>query len=305
MIRFTVARLTEAALVCVAVSFVTFLLSHATGDLAISLGGFEGGAENIERLRRLYGLDRPFLVQYADWAGRAISGDFGVSFFSREDVFTLILQRLPTTVALAVLSLGLGLAIALPLGVLAAVRPGSWTDRVALSAAVLAQAMPPYWSGLLLMLLFGVTLQVLPISGSDGWESFVMPCVALAWFVMPVLLRLCRTGMIDVLSSDYIRTARAKGLRPRTILFKHALRNAILPVVSIAMVQFGFLLGGSIVVESVFSLNGIGLLAWNAIQRSDYPVVQAIVMIVAVVFVLLNVLADLVNVLLDPRMRLA
>ena len=131
-----------------------------------------------------------------------------------------------------------------------------------------------------------------------------MPCLALAWFVMPVLLRLCRTGMIDVLSSDFIRTARAKGLRPRTILFKHALRNAILPVVSIAMVQFGFLLGGSIVVESVFALNGIGLLAWNAIQRSDYPVVQAIVMIVAVVFVLLNFLADVLNVALDPRMRL-
>jgi peptide/nickel transport system permease protein len=186
-----------------------------------------------------------------------------------------------------------------------AARPGSIADRIALAVAVLGQAMPSYWSALLLMLLFGVTLQILPISGTESWRSFVLPTLALGWFVMPVLLRLTRAGMIEALASDYIRTARAKGLPKRVVLVKHALRNAILPVVSVATVQFGVLLGGSIVIESVFALNGIGLLAWNAIQRSDFPVIQAIVLIVAMLFVLLNLVADLVNGWLDPRIRVS
>jgi peptide/nickel transport system permease protein len=163
--------------------------------------------------------------------------------------------------------------------------------------------MPSYWTGLLLILVFGVELQVLPISGTESWLSFVLPSVALAWFVMPVLARLTRAGMLEALGADYIRTARAKGLPRHMIIVKHALRNAILPVVSVAMVQLGYLMGGSIVVESVFALNGVGLLAWNAIQRSDYPVVQGIVIIVAALFVLLNLCADLINGALDPRLR--
>jgi peptide/nickel transport system permease protein len=305
MLRFLAGKLVEAVLVCLTVSVITFALIHWTGDLAVSIGGMDASKEETERLRTSYGLDRPIVVQYADWAGRALRGDFGISFFSKEDVFRLILSRLPVTVTLAFLSLGLGLVIAVPLGVFAAIRPGSWVDRIALSLAVLGQAMPSYWSALLLILFFGVQLQVLPISGTDGWESFVLPTMALAWFVMPVLMRLARAGMIDVLAADYVRTARAKGLPRRVVLFKHALRNAIMPVVAVATVQLGFLLGGSIVVESVFALNGVGLLAWNAIQRSDFPVVQAIVLIVAFLFVFLNLLADLINAFLDPRIRVA
>lgn len=305
MLRFLAGKALEAVLVCFTVSVITFMLVHWTGDLAISMGGMDASKEDVDRLRALYGLDRPVVAQYLDWAGRALRGDFGTSFFSKEDVFDLILSRLPVTVTLAFLSLGFGLLLALPLGVYAAIRPGSWIDRVALSMAVLGQAMPSYWTALLLILLFGVQWQLLPISGTDGWQSFVMPTLALGWFVMPVLMRLARAGMIDVLSADYIRTARAKGLPRRVVLFKHALRNAILPVVAVAAVQLGFLLGGSIVVESVFALNGVGLLAWNAIQRSDFPVVQAIVLIVAFVFVFLNFLADLLNAFLDPRIRVA
>ena len=305
MLRFLCGKLVEAVLVCITVSIITFALIHWTGDLAISIGGMDASKEQVDQLRALYGLDRSVVVQYADWAGRALRGDFGTSFFSKEDVFQLILARLPVTVALAFLSLGLGLVIAVPLGVYAATRPGSWIDRGALSLAVLGQAMPSYWTALLLILLFGVQLQVLPISGTDSWQSFVLLTVALGWFVMPVLMRLARAGMIDVLAADYVRTARAKGLPRRVVLFKHALRNAIMPVVAVAAVQLGFLLGGSIVVESVFALNGVGLLAWNAILRSDFPVVQAIVLIVAFLFVFLNLLADLVNALLDPRIRVA
>ena len=305
MWRFLAGKLVEAALVCVTVSIITFALIHWTGDLAVSIGGMDATKEEIDRIRGLYGLDRSWVVQYLEWAGSALRGDFGISFFSKEDVFRLIVARLPVTVTLAFLSLGLGIAIAIPLGVLAATRPGSSLDRACLSLAVLGQAMPSYWTALLLILFFGVHWQLLPISGTDSWESFVLPTMALGWFVMPVLMRLTRAGMIEVLSADYIRTARAKGLPPRAVLFKHALRNAIMPVVAVAAVQLGFLLGGSIVVETVFALNGVGLLAWNAIQRSDFPVVQAIVLIVAFLFVFLNFFADLINALLDPRIRVA
>lgn len=303
MARFLAGKLLEVFLVALAVTILTFGLIAWTGDLAISIGGMDASAQDIERLRNLYGLNRPLTTQYLEWLGAVLHGDFGTSFFSKEDVLTLILSRLPVTFSLAVLALLTGLAVALPLGVYAATRPGAWVDRTAMAASVLGQSMPPYWTSLLLMLLFGVNLQWLPISGSNSWQSFVLPTLSLAWFTLPVQLRLARAGMIEVLRADYVRTARAKGLPSRRVLFKHALRNAILPVVSIAAVQLGFLLGGSIVVESVFALNGIGLLAWNAILRSDFPVVQAIVLIVALIFVALNFLADILNAYLDPRVR--
>lgn len=302
---YVLKKILEAVAVCLAVSIIAFVLVQSTGDLAIAMGGLDASAEELERLRQVYGLDQGLVVQYLSWAGQALRGNLGMSYFSQEDVLTLIFDRLPVTVTLACSSLLLGLAISVPLGVLCATKPGSLLDRICLWMAVLGQAMPPYWVGLLLIVLFGVNLKVLPISGNQSWASFVMPAMTLAWFVMPVLLRLARAGMIDVLSSDYIRTARAKGLPRRTVLFKHALRNAILPIVSIATVQFGFMLGGSIVVESVFSLNGIGLLAWNGIQRSDYPVVQAVVLVVAMIFVILNMVSDLLNAALDPRLMSA
>ncbi|MFI5013022.1 MAG: ABC transporter permease [Hyphomicrobiales bacterium] len=305
MLDYTVRKLIEALLVCLTVSIATFALMHWTGDLAMSIGGMETSKEEVEKIRAFYGFDRSLILQYLDWASRVLRGDLGTSFFSHEDVFQMIVRRLPVTITLAVASLLVALAIALPLGMVGANRPGSLLDRGCLTIGVVGQAMPSYWSALLLMLLFGVKLQILPISGTDSWRSFVLPTLALGWFVMPVLMRLTRAGMIEALSSDYIRTARAKGLPRRVILVKHALRNAILPVVSVATVQFGVLLGGSIVIESVFALNGIGLLAWNAIQRSDFPVTQAIVMIVAILFVALNLVADLLNGWLDPRIRVA
>jgi len=296
-------KLAEAALVAFIVSVATFLLTTWTGDLAIAIGGLGASREELDRLRVTHGLDRPLLVQYLDWAGRALTGDLGRSFFSQEDVAPLILSRLPVTATLAVCSLAVGLALAFPLGIAAALRQGSWVDSLAQSIAALSQAMPSFWSGLLLILLFGVTLQVLPISGADDWSGFVMPSLALGWFVFPILLRLLRAGMVETLGADFIRTARAKGLARRRIVLRHALRNAVLPVVSLAAVQFGQLLGGSVVVESVFALPGIGQLAWHAIQRADYPVVQAIVLFVALIFVAMNLVADLINGALDPRIR--
>ena len=303
MAGFLTRRLGEALIVCFTASIVAFALSHIGDNLSTAIGGMEATPQELARIRAYYGFHRSLPAQYLGWAGHVLGGDLGTSFFSHESVTRMILDRAPVTLALALSSLTLALLTGVPLGIAAAVRPGDWPDRLCLGLATLGQAMPSYWTGLLLILVFGVELQVLPISGTESWLSFVLPSVALAWFVMPVLARLTRAGMLEALGADYIRTARAKGLPRHMIIVKHALRNAILPVVSVAMVQLGYLMGGSIVVESVFALNGVGLLAWNAIQRSDYPVVQGIVIIVAALFVLLNLCADLINGALDPRLR--
>jgi peptide/nickel transport system permease protein len=202
-------------------------------------------------------------------------------------------------------AIAFALLLAIPLGVLAAVRPNSIFDRFALTLAVIGQAMPTFWFALTLILWLGVYWRLLPITGSDSWQNFVMPAIALGYFVTPAVMRLTRAGMLEVLSSDYIRTARAKGLRPRSVLFKHALRNAIIPVVSLAAVQFGFMLGGSIVIETIFQINGLGYLAWESIQRKDLPTMQAIVLVLSVIYVLLTLAADLLNAFLDPRLRVA
>jgi peptide/nickel transport system permease protein len=217
----------------------------------------------------------------------------------------VVAERIPVTVTLGLCGLAFALFLAIPLGVAAAVRPNTWVDRLALTLSVLGQALPTFWFALMLMLLFGVLLRWLPISGSNTWAHFVLPSVALGYYASPALMRLTRAGMLEVLSSDYIRTARAKGLHPASVLFKHALRNAIIPVVSLAAVQFGFMLGGSIVIETVFALHGVGHLAWVSITRSDVTVVQAIVLLLSCFYVLLTLLADLLNAWLDPRIRVA
>ena len=217
----------------------------------------------------------------------------------------MIFARLPVTMTLGALAIAFALVLAIPLGVLAAVRPNSIADRFALTVAVVGQAMPTFWFALTLILWLGVYWRLLPITGSASWQNFVMPAIALGYYVTPAIMRLTRAGVLEVLSSDYIRTARAKGLRPMTVLFKHALRNAIIPVVSLAAVQFGFMLGGSIVIETIFQINGLGYLAWESIQRKDLPIMQAIVLSLSVIYVLLTLLADLLNAFLDPRLRVA
>ena len=303
MLAYFLKRCVVALLVAITVSIISFTLLHMTGDLAQALAGPAGTAADVAQVRKAYGLDRPLPVQYLEWAGRALRGDFGESFFDKEPVFGMIVERLPVTLTLGVSALVLALIVAIPLGILAAVRPNSWLDRLALAVSVFGQALPSFWFGLLLIILFGLTLRWLPVSGTGGWRYYVMPSITLAYYAMPAFMRLTRAGMLEVLAADYIRTARAKGLRPARVLFKHALRNAIIPVVAVAAVQLGFLLGGSIVVESVFSLHGVGYLGWEAISRADFPVVQAIVLVLAGIYVVLTLLADLLNAFLDPRLR--
>lgn len=303
MLIYILKRLGVALLVAVTVSIVTFTLLRLSGDPAAALAGPEATAEDIERIRHQYNLDKPLVFQYWDWAVNTVQGDFGHSYFLMADVSDVIFDRLPVTMTLGALALGFALALSIPLGVLAAMYPNTIIDRFALTLAVVGQALPSFWLALILIMVFGVQWRLLPISGSDTWQHFIMPAVVLGYYASPAIMRLTRTGMLEVLSSDYIRTARAKGLRPGVVLFKHALRNAVIPVVSLSAVQLGFMLGGSIVIETIFSLNGLGYLAWQSIQRVDFEMMQAIVLVLAYFYIVLTLFADLLNAVLDPRIR--
>jgi peptide/nickel transport system permease protein len=305
MLSFALQRFVVAISVAVTVSVVAFLLLHMSGDLAMTIAGPEASAAQVEVIRHQFGLDRSMPVQYFDWLWRALHFDFGTSFYFRDSVVSLVAARIPVTLTLGAISLLISLIVAVPLGVLAAVYSGTWIDRLALSFSVIGQAVPTFCLGLGLIIVFSVNLRWLPVSGTANWQGYILPSVALGWYAIPAVMRLSRNGMLEVLSADYIRTARAKGLAPGMVIFKHALRNAIIPVVALAAVQFGFMLGGSIVVEAVFSMQGLGHLAWEAIARNDFPVVQAVVLILALLYVMLTFLADLANAFLDPRIRLA
>lgn len=305
MLRYILKRLLLAVLVAVSVSIISFSLVRMSGDVATAIAGEGATTADIEAVREKYGLDRPLVVQYGEWAGNILQGDFGTSLFFQEPVRDIIAQRLPTTMTLGFLALSFAIIVAIPLGVLAAIRPNSWVDRFSLTFAVMGQALPSFWFSLIMILFLGVKWRLLPISGSDQWANFVMPAIALGYYATPAIMRMTRAGMIDVLASDYIRTARAKGLNSFPILFKHALRNALIPVVSLAAVQLGFMLGGSIIVEQIFAINGVGFLALQSINRADFPVIQGVVLILAVIYILLTLAADILNAWLDPRIRLA
>jgi peptide/nickel transport system permease protein len=303
MLQFFARRLIVALLVAATVMTLAFVLTRLSGDLAISIAGPNATQADVEAVRKAYGLDRPLLVQFFDWARRAVTGDLGESYFFKTPVSSLIAERMPVTLTLGLTGLVIALVVSLPLGILAAVRENTVFDRAVQVVALLGQAMPSFWLGLLLMITFGLQLGWLPISGTGSWEHYVMPGIVLAFSAIPALTRLTRVGMIQAMGSDYIRTARAKGLSRASILLKHALRNAAIPVVAIAAVQLGFMLGGSIVIEQVFALHGVGFLAWESIGKNDFPVVQAVVLVLAVIYVALTMLADLMNAVLDPRLR--
>ena len=303
MLIYIFRRLLVALSVMLTVAVISFMLLHLSGDLATAIAGPESTAADVEKIRVQYGLDQPITTQFFDWLGAAVRLDFGRSFYFQNTVVELIGERLPITLKLGGVALLLAVVVAIPLGVLAAIYRDTWIDRLSLMIAVVGQAMPTFWFALTLIIVFSVGLKWLPVAGNGTWQHFVLPAVALGYYAMPAMMRLTRAGMLDVLGSDYIRTARAKGLSPSRVVFKHALRNAIIPVVALAAVELGFMLGGSVVIESVYSMQGLGQLAWDSISRNDYPVVQAVVLIIAVFYIGLTFVADVLNAALDPRMR--
>jgi peptide/nickel transport system permease protein len=303
MLKFILKRLVLGLAVAFTVSLATFLMLNLAADPAAMVAGEDATQEAIEQIRAQYGFDRPLYVRFFEWMGQLVTGDFGNSYYWKQPVFDLLINRAPVTLTLAAGALTVTIVLGLTLGVLAALKPNGWLDRFALSFGTAAQAVPNFWFGLILIILLGVTFPIFPVSGDSTWMHFVLPCFVLGTSAVPQVLRLTRTGMIEVLGSDYIRTARAKGFRPRQILFRHALRNALLPIVSVITIQIGYKLGGSVITESVFALNGLGRLAYESILGADIPTVQMLVFFFALVFIILSILGDILNAWLDPRMR--
>jgi len=303
MLGFALRRFSLALLVAAAVSVIAFALLRLSGDLASALAGAEATPEDIEAMRVRYGLNRPLYEQYFDWLNNALHGDLGSSFYHMEPVSKLLMEHLPVTLTLSVLGLMTALIIAVPLGVLSANNPNSVIDRFSLGLSIVGQALPNFWLALLMIVIFSVTLRVLPVSGGSTWAHYVLPSVVLGIYQIPPIIRVTRSGMLEVLEADYIRTARAMGLSARSVLFKHALRNAAIPVVALTAVNFGNMLSGSVLVETIFSLRGIGYLAYESIIRIDFPVTQAILLMVSMIYLVMVVISDILNAWLDPRIR--
>lgn len=305
MKAYIIRRCIEAVGVCLCISIISFFLLFLNTDPALIMLPPEAEVEDIEKFKKLMGLDRPIIVQYLDFLRKVVlHGDFGDSFVAKIPAINLIAERIIPTLKLALAALIFVNLIGIPVGVLAAIRRYSIWDNIATFTALMGQAMPLYWFGIMLIIIFGVWLGWLPISGSDSWAHLILPAITLGSWILPISMRLVRSGMMEVLSQDYIRTARAKGLKEKKVLYKHAFKNAAIPLVTVMGMQFGLLLGGAVVTETVFAWPGLGRLAVDSIRMGDYPVVQAIVVIFATGVILANLLADVLAAFIDPRIRL-
>jgi ABC-type dipeptide/oligopeptide/nickel transport system permease component len=304
MRAFLARRLLQSLVVLLGVSFVVFFILHLTGDPALVLLAPDASPEDVRRFREMMGFNDPFLVQYGRFLAGAVRGDFGQSVRHGEPAFHLVVERMPATLELAGAGLALALVLAVPAGIVSAVRRNSALDYVSTVIALLGQSMPTFWLGIMLIQLFSVQLQVLPSSGRGTLEHLILPAVTLGLFTTARITRLTRSGMLEVLSQDYIRTARAKGVSDPPIVWKHALKNAAIPIVTIVGIELGTLLGGSVITETIFAWPGVGRLSVQAIYNRDYPVVQAAVFLLATTFVVVNVLVDVAYTYLDPRIRL-
>ena len=291
---YLIRRAFRAMLVIVGVSFITFAVLFLSGDPTDTMVGEDWTREEVLKLRKDMGLDRPWIIQYTTYVSRAIQGDFGESLRYRQPAFELIAERVPATLELALVALLISVILALPLGILSASRRGSAYDYGGMLLALFGQAMPVFWLGLMLILIFGVHLHWLPVSGRGGFERLILPAITLATYSLARNTRVIRSSMLEVLGLDYVRTARAKGLAERSIVYIHALRNSLIPVVTIIGLEFGHLLGGAVIVETIFAWPGIGRLMIQAVYAKDFPLVQTSVTIAAVIFVSINFLVDFI-----------
>jgi ABC-type dipeptide/oligopeptide/nickel transport system permease component len=302
---YVVRRVFQALLVLIGVSLATFMVSHLTGDPVDLLVPESTPREEREQLRQHLGLDRPILEQYATFVWKAAHGDLGYSYVQRTRVSELVLERLPATLELAFFAFALAIAIAVPLGVTIALKRNSWTDFICTGLAMIGQAAPNFWIGLMLIVIFAVQLQILPVSGYGGFAYMILPAVTLALQSASRLTRLVRASVLEVLGADHVRTAYAKGLRRPVVLWGHILRNALIPVVTMAGLELAELLSGAFITETIFAWPGIGRLGVEAITQRDFPVIQGVVLVGAVVFVAINLLVDLLYAAIDPRVKLA
>jgi peptide/nickel transport system permease protein len=304
MWRYIRRRLLLAVLTFWAVSTIVWGLLYLTGDpVAILLAGTPAGQTDLEQLRHALGFDRPVPVQYVDFLARAVQGDLGKSLRSGEPALLLVSRRIGFTVQLALMAMTFALVVAIPVGVVSAIRRGSLLDRTLMLLSMVGQSMPIFWVGLLMIAVFAVEVHWLPAGGAGGIRYLFLPAATLALYPMARIARLVRSSLVDVLDQDYILAARARGLREWRVVGKHALKNASLSVVTIVALQFGYMLGGAVITETIFGWPGIGLFTVNAIHERDFPIVQAAVVLASGMFIALNFLVDLLYGWLDPRIR--
>lgn len=301
---FLFKRFLQALLVLIGVSFSTFIVAHMTGDPVELMARENATLEDKQALREFLGLDRPLAEQYLSFVGKALQGDLGYSFVQQAPVTQLIAERLPATLLLAAAGFVLALLISVPLGIIIALKRNTIWDVVVTALAMIGQAAPGFWIGLMLVVLFAVELKLLPVSGYGGPLYLVLPAITLALQSAARLTRLVRASMLEVLNADYIRTARSKGLRERTILFIHAFRGAMIPVVTMAGLELAELVSGAFITETIFAWPGVGRLAVNAVYQRDFPLIQGVVLMAAAFFVIINFLVDVLYVVIDPRVKL-
>jgi peptide/nickel transport system permease protein len=303
MRRYLVRQGVQLIVVIFGISVLAFSILHVIGDPVTLLLPQNAGKEEYARYKHLMGLDQPIWVQYWKFASGAIQGDFGRSWYGNAPAFRLVVERMPPTIYLTLAGLGVALLIALPLGVVAALKRHTFVDTLCTLLAVAGQAMPIFWLGIMLIIIFAVRLRLLPASGYGRWQNFVMPAFCLGAFLAPITMRLVRSGIIEVMNMEFIKTARAKGVSERMVVVKHAFRNACIPVVTVLGLQFGQLLGGAFITETVFAWPGVATLTVDSIRNQDFPVVQCAVVLLALIIVIVNAFVDVLVGLIDPRIR--
>jgi len=301
---FLAHRLAQSVLVLLGVSFIVFFILYLTGDPALVLLPPDSSEEDVQKFRQVMGFNDPFIVQYGRFLVGALHGNFGQSVRHGEPAFGLVVERMPATFQLSGAALLVALCLAIPAGIVSAVRRNTMLDYISTIVALLGQSMPTFWLGIMLILVFSVQFNLLPSSGRGTPEHLILPAITLGLFTTARITRLTRSGMLEVLSQDYIRTARAKGVSDPPVIWKHALKNAAIPIVTIIGIELGTLLGGSVITETIFAWPGVGRLSVQAIYNRDYPVVQAAVFLLSSTFVLVNLVVDVVYTYLDPRIRL-
>jgi len=304
VITYLIRRLVHSLFVLIGVSAIVFVLIRLTGDPALLLLPPDATVEQIRAFRQQMGFDKPVYLQYVDFLGRAVQGDFGMSFRNRQPALGLVLERLPATLELTLVGLVVALLVSIPSGILSAVRKDSMVDAVSRVVALFGQCIPSFWLAIMLILVFSVSLRWFPAYGRGGPEYLVLPGLTLGLYSAAITSRLLRSSMLEVLSSDYVRTAYAKGLRERAVLYHHALKNAAIPVVTVIGLQVGTLLGGAVITEYVFAYPGMGRLVLQAIAYRDFSVVQAFVLVIASLIAAINIAMDLLYAWLDPRVRI-
>ena len=298
-------RLAQSLIVLLGISIVVFVILHLTGDPTLLMLPPDASAEEVARFRRAMGFDDPLPLQYWRFLRGVLQGNFGNSLRHDEPALALVFERMPATLELTAVALGVALVLAIPAGIVSALSRNTALDYVSTVTALVGQAMPTFWLGIMLILVFSVGLQMLPSSGRGGLTHLILPALTLGLFTSARTLRLTRSALLEVLGQDYVRTARAKGVAERGVVWKHALRNAAIPVITIVGLELGTLLGGAVITETIFAWPGVGRLSVQAIYNRDYPLVQASVFVLASIFVLVNLAVDLVYTYLDPRIRLS